>query len=156
MDISHTNEKLEALLNIFTDLALLPSNYTPLLVPCYVSIGKDEHLTSVAIQKCEQIFKKWENDDSGAIQPDVVRRCMDLWLVIHGEDYNPLKPLPVVPNLFVQETEASDYVKDNQVERLEFDPVTNKIIQNPLSNLILEEVEAAEFVDLDEFDHKLH
>lgn len=156
MDISHTNEKLEALLNIFTDLTLLPSNYTPLLVPCYVSISKDEHLTSVAIQKCEQIFKKWENDDNKAIQPDVVRRCMDLWLVVHGEDYNLRKPLPVVPNLFVQETEASDYVKDNQVERLEFDPVTNKIIQNPLSNLILEEVEASEFVDLDEFDHKLH
>lgn len=156
MDLSHTNQKLEALLNIFTDLTLLPSNYTPLLVPCYVSISKDEQLTSVAIQKCKQIFEQWENDDTKATHPDVVRRCMDLWLVIHGEDYNLCKPLPVVPNLFVQETEASDYVKDTQVERLEFDPVTNKIIENPLDNLILEEVEAADFVDLNEFDNKLH
>lgn len=147
--ICYSYDGLSNLVNMFTSLNALPGHYSPLLPPLYDQIKENKQLSLQADKRCIDIFAKWDNGGDD-IEEEVLKRCMDMWLTIHGEDYVLSRPPPFVPNVTIQEAEATDYVDRIELERIEFDPVTGDRISNPLRNLIIEEVEASEFISPDD------
>ncbi|CCE90699.1 Swm2p TDEL_0B05700 [Torulaspora delbrueckii] len=140
------------LVKLFTTLSAIPETYSPLLLPLYCEIKKNDQLSFEALKNCKEIFAKWNNGEDD-VEEEVVKRCMDMWLTINGEDYILKKPLSSIPNITRQEAETNDYVGESELQRIEFDPITNEPIKNPLGNLIIEEVEATEYVGSDD-DHR--
>lgn len=154
MNLNYTEEKLEALLDSFTNIELIPASYSPLLVPFYESIAQNERLKILALRRCRQIFDNWENLDGISKEPEIVQRCSDIWFIINGEDYIFKRPLPTNLNLVTEEIEISEFIEPGQLVRLEFDTKTGELISSPLANLIIEEVEVANFVDVQELSDK--
>lgn len=148
-ELKYSRQALQNLVNSFTSLSAIPGSYSPLLLPLYREVGNDPELNSEARTICQKIFKKWEDEDD-EVEEEVVQRCLDMWLTINGEDHILKKPPPRTSNIKVQEAEVSDYVDGEELERVEFDSVTNQAIDDPLRNLIIEEVEATEFVAEDD------
>ncbi|QLG71359.1 hypothetical protein HG535_0B03990 [Zygotorulaspora mrakii] len=148
MTLEHTSEKLQSLLNSFTNTQVIPKSYSELLLPFYKSIALNEKLRGIALSKCRQTFSQWENYDANLTDPEAVQRCLDLWLTIKGQDYNLTRSLPSSSNIIIEDIEVTNYVGPQEFERLEFHPVTHELLSNPLSNLIVEEVEATQFVDM--------
>ncbi|QLQ82552.1 hypothetical protein HG537_0H03150 [Torulaspora globosa] len=146
-DINWTKESLHSLLNIITDLDRLPKEYNAFLQPLFDKIKKDDELSIAALEKCELTFASWDNQEPDGPNELAIRRCMDLWLTIKGEDYPLRKPLSNPANLVVEEIEVCDFVDKNDLKRTEFDPVTGEPIDNNLGNLIIEEVEATDYVN---------
>lgn len=140
------------LVKLFTTLSAIPETYSPLLLPLYCEIKENDQLSFEALKNCKEIFAKWNNGEDD-VEEEVVKRCMDMWLTINGEDYILKKPLSSIPNITRQEAETNDYVGESELQRIEFDPITNEPIKNPLGNLIIEEVEATEYVGSDD-DHR--
>lgn len=148
--ISWNKETLHSLLNIITDLDRLPKEYTAVLQPLFNEIKKDEELSVAALEKCKLSFARWDDQEPNGLDELAIKRCMDLWLTIKGEDYPLRRALSNPANLVMQEVEVCDFVDEHDLKRIEFDPVTGESIANSLGNLIIEEVEAADYVTASE------
>ncbi|EJS41888.1 YNR004W [Saccharomyces arboricola H-6] len=134
---------LESLLDGLTDLNKIPKEYSLLLEPYFQSIAKHTHLKSKGLKLCRFNFRKWDAQD-GTVDPEAIRRCLDLWYVLKGKEYKKLKNPPSVYNIIKDEVDVS-HMENLKVTRLEFDEF-GKPITNPLHNLILEEVEVNDFI----------
>ncbi|CCE66063.1 hypothetical protein TPHA_0O00940 [Tetrapisispora phaffii CBS 4417] len=135
-------------LNNFTENPELLNEFSDSLSVIYESIAKNRIFSSLASSMCQQVFNRWENRNK-TVDKNVLRCCLDMWLIIKGTDYDIPKFEEIVSNLIIEEADVSQYFSEND-ERLEFDEITNEVLVDPLSNLILEEVEVTEFVDEEE------
>ncbi|QLL34482.1 hypothetical protein HG536_0G03440 [Torulaspora globosa] len=149
-DIDWSREALHSLLHIVTDLDRLPKEYNAFLQPLFNKIKKDEGLSAAALEKCKLAFASWDGQEHNGLDELAIKRCMDLWLTIKGEDYPLKKALSNPANLVVQEVEVCDFVDKHDLRRIEFDSATGEPIENSLGNLIIEEVEAADYVNSSE------
>ncbi|CAI4050359.1 hypothetical protein SKDZ_14G3230 [Saccharomyces kudriavzevii ZP591] len=158
----YNDSTLENLLDGLTDLNRIPKEYSPLLEPYFQNIANNTHLKFKALKICRFNFHKWnrldsknsksisphcksENDKfSKAVDPEVIRRCLNLWYVLRGKEYKKLKNPPSANNIIKDEVDVSN-IKGLNFVRLEFDEF-GKSIRNPLNNLILEEVEVNDFL----------
>lgn len=135
---------LEGLLDGFTDLNRIPKEYSAVLEPYFQNIARNAHLKSRALKICRSNFHKWNEEGAKTVNPEIIRRCLNLWYVLKGKEYKKLKDPPSADNIIKDEIDVS-YVKNLNVVRLEFDEF-GKLISNPLENLILEEVEVNDFI----------
>ncbi|AJT03997.1 AAR_G0047120.mRNA.1.CDS.1 [Saccharomyces cerevisiae] len=135
---------LEGLLDGLTDLNRIPKEYSAVLEPYFQNIARNAHLKSRALKICRSNFHKWNEEGAKTVNPEIIRRCLNLWYVLKGKEYKKLKGPPPADNIIKDEIDVS-YVKNLNVVRLEFDEF-GKLISNPLENLILEEVEVNDFI----------
>lgn len=144
MNDLYSDSTLESLLDGLTDLNRIPKEYSPLLEPYFQNIANDENLKSKALKICRSNFHKWKAEDEKGVDPEIIRRCLNLWYVIKGKEYRKLKNTPPADNIIKDEIDVSN-IEDLNVVRLEFDEY-GKPITNPLGNLTLEEVEVNDFI----------
>ncbi|CAI4728977.1 CCQ_1a_G0046350.mRNA.1.CDS.1 [Saccharomyces cerevisiae] len=135
---------LEGLIDGLTDLNRIPKEYSAVLEPYFQNIARNAHLKSRALKICRSNFHKWNEEGAKTVNPEIIRRCLNLWYVLKGKEYKKLKDPPPADNIIKDEIDVS-YVKNLNVVRLEFDEF-GKLISNPLENLILEEVEVNDFI----------
>lgn len=142
------SEVILTFLDNFSEVPELLNQFSDSLVLIYEDVAKSKEFSSKAFNICQDIFTKWEKNDT-SIDREVVRCCLDLWFTILGEEYELVDFLEVTSNLIIQEVDVKNSTQKG-IERLEFNPITHEVIKNPLSNLILEEVEVTDFINPNE------
>ncbi|CAI4036103.1 hypothetical protein SMKI_14G3210 [Saccharomyces mikatae IFO 1815] len=140
----YTYSSLEGLLNGLTDLTRIPKEYSPLLEPYFQNIANHADLKSRALKICRSNFRKWNIENAKTVNPEVIRRCLNLWYVLKGKEYKKLKNPPPANNIIKDEIDVSK-IKHLNVARIEYDE-SGEHISNPLENLILEEVEVNDYI----------
>ncbi|EDO15112.1 hypothetical protein Kpol_1046p2 [Vanderwaltozyma polyspora DSM 70294] len=128
----------------FRDSPVLLKEYGPYLSYHYKVVANDGELSLNAVRICEELFNDWQNGDH-TIAKEVVQCALDMWFVMKGEEYD-LKGFEYIPNLIIQEIDVAKGKNTGEIHRIEFHPSTNEPIDEPLNNLILEEVEVHDFI----------
>ena len=97
-----------------------------------------------SLKICRSNFRKWNIENAKTVNPEVIRRCLNLWYVLKGKEYKKLKNPPPANNIIKDEIDVSK-IKHLNVARIEYDE-SGEHISNPLENLILEEVEVNDYI----------
>ena len=92
---------------------------------------------------CDRISKRYTGEVSKE-NPEYKERWTAIRTVL--QDSSTTGGTPLGSNLFIQSVNIiTDQKQSSQVERLEFDPVSGKVITDPLENLIIEEVDVSQY-----------
>lgn len=137
-------ETLQTLLTNFKDLTTIPKSYSSFIISYISNCQIDDRTRKLFLESCKTTLKQWDIGDHD-IDHEVVARCLDIYDLLTGKEYVLIDPPS--DNLIIQDIDISNIQDKLTNERLEFDPVSGKQVENQLENLILEEVEVTDYVD---------
>lgn len=134
----------EILVDNFDDLNKLPEDLTEYILTYLQSVSLNSTTKSIIIEKCKLILEQYKKGSTKFLL-GLVLRCRDIWLILTGEDYQ-LADISY-NNLIIEELDImKTSLGESNQNKLEFNAVTGELISNPLSNLIIEEVEVTDYV----------
>lgn len=137
---------LTTFLDNLTDIDKIPTSLNNQVSIYIKHIAKTKSLKDKSNKICLDIFEKWENHKK-SVNSEAVYRCQDLWYAIHGKYYELKESL--TSNMIIERSDVATLFEENDFEsdqRLEFDPITKEVVKNPMSNLVIEEVEVNDYI----------
>lgn len=75
MSVQH--EVLEQLVQKFTDIALIPPDFTDTLQIYYDDIASNDSLRKIALEKCKSVINEWRYGRE--VDKEIIRRCLSLY-----------------------------------------------------------------------------